>query len=409
VKARFLLITDLSKESWLNVIQEALTPLGDVEVEGENRAVSLIQKGRYRAIIIDATHTKDASRLLVRIRKEYRNIKVVVATASPDWREARQVFRLGAIDYIYRSMTVDDLRSRFRLIVQEIFQPPIRLDLKEETALQKATILFADNARAFVNTRKRFLEKAGYKVICAYTPDEAKRVLNEENIDLAILDLRMVDNQDEKDVSGILVAKLAGRYVPKIILTLYPSVSTAVEAMKPSLRGLPPAVNYIGKEEGHERLLQAVEEALKLRVFIVHGRDNDAKESVARFIENLGLWAIILHEQAGGGRTIIEKFEGHSGVGFAIVILTPDDVGGLQGQTKRLRGRARQNVVFELGYFIGKLGRGKVAVLHKKGVEMPSDYIGIECLPMDRGGSWKEALKKEILKAGINVDLSLAR
>jgi predicted nucleotide-binding protein len=97
------------------------------------------------------------------------------------------------------------------------------------------------------------------------------------------------------------------------------------------------------------------------------------KESVARFLEKLDLRPIILHEQPNKGRTVIEKFEAHSDVGFAVVLLTPDDVGGLASSPDKLSRRARQNVILELGYFIGKLGRAKVCALYKEGVEIPSD------------------------------------
>lgn len=145
-----------------------------------------------------------------------------------------------------------------------------------------------------------------------------------------------------------------------------------------------------------------------LGVFIVHGHDEAAKESVARFVEKLGLRAIILHEQPNAGRTIIEKFEAHATVSFAIVLLTPDDVAMTKvgGRRKQSKPRARQNVILELGYFMGKLGRGRVCALYKKEVEIPSDYQGILYIPMDSAGAWRMALAKEIKNAGIDVDLN---
>lgn len=140
--------------------------------------------------------------------------------------------------------------------------------------------------------------------------------------------------------------------------------------------------------------------------FIVHGHDEGAKEFCARFIEKLGLSAIILHEQPNAGRTIIEKFEHHANVGYAVVLMTPDDVVVSGSDPKNTKLRARQNVIFELGYFIGKLGRGKVCVLYKGRVEIPSDYQGVLYIPMDPAGSWKMALAKEIKNAGIEVDLN---
>lgn len=101
------------------------------------------------------------------------------------------------------------------------------------------------------------------------------------------------------------------------------------------------------------------------RVFIVHGHDEGEKQTVARFLEQCGFAAVILHEQADGGRTIIEKIEQYADVVFAIVLYTPCDIGRGKNE-KRGTPRARQNVVFEHGYLIAKLGRERVCVLVKK-------------------------------------------
>lgn len=143
-------------------------------------------------------------------------------------------------------------------------------------------------------------------------------------------------------------------------------------------------------------------------IFIIHGRDDGTKETVARFITALGLKPIILHEQSNQGRTIIEKFEGHAQVGFAIAILTPDDVGALQGEEKELRPRARQNVIFEFGYFMGRLGRQHVCALTKGNVELPSDYAGVLYIPFDVSGAWKMNLVRELKATDFDVDANLA-
>lgn len=139
------------------------------------------------------------------------------------------------------------------------------------------------------------------------------------------------------------------------------------------------------------------------KVFIVHGHNNEVKLAVARSIEKLGLEPIILHEQANNGKTIIEKFEQHSNVGFAIVLLTADDSGKARGEELDKQ-RARQNVILEMGYFIGKLGRDRVCPLYEKGVELPSDLYGLVYTELDIAESWKFKLAKELKEAGYAID-----
>jgi predicted nucleotide-binding protein len=139
-------------------------------------------------------------------------------------------------------------------------------------------------------------------------------------------------------------------------------------------------------------------------IFIIHGHDAGAKEEVARFISKLGLNPIILHEHANAGRTVIEKFEEHAEVSYAIAILTPDDVGASNAERESLRPRARQNVLFEFGYFIGKLGRGCVCGLIKGNVETPSDYSGVLYIHLDAAGAWRIELLRELKAAKLQID-----
>jgi predicted nucleotide-binding protein len=148
--------------------------------------------------------------------------------------------------------------------------------------------------------------------------------------------------------------------------------------------------------------------ALTKKVFVVHGHDEEAKLAVARFLEKLRLEAVILSERPNEGRTIIEKFEKNSEVGFAIVLLTPDDLGHKKDCPDQIRPRARQNVILELGYFVGRLSRSRVCALYKGSVEMPSDFHGVIYLPMDDGAGWKLKLASELKQAGIEIDLNLA-
>jgi len=151
----------------------------------------------------------------------------------------------------------------------------------------------------------------------------------------------------------------------------------------------------------------ATQTMLSNEIFIVRGHDGSAKVEVARLIEHAGLMAVILHEQPNAGRTIIEKFEHHAGaLGFAVAILTPDDVGG--PDKDHLRARARQNVVGELFWFAGKLGRACVCALRKGDVEIPSDFAGVVYTEMDDRGAWRAELLRELQNAGYTVDWAKA-
>lgn len=142
-------------------------------------------------------------------------------------------------------------------------------------------------------------------------------------------------------------------------------------------------------------------------VFLVHGHDTAAQQMVARFLEKLQLEPIILSEKPAKGQTIIEKLEAHSRVAFAVVLLTPDDEGGKVGAEER-RPRARQNVILELGYFLGSAGRTRVAALYDISVELPSDYRGVEYIELDAGAGWKLKLARELHAAGLPVDMNRA-
>ena len=147
---------------------------------------------------------------------------------------------------------------------------------------------------------------------------------------------------------------------------------------------------------------------LSSKVFVVHGHDELTKQSVARFIEKLGLEAVILHERANLGKTVIEKLEMNTDVGYAVILLTPDDIGHTKAahlSGHPLNDRARQNVVFEHGFFIGKYGRDRVCALYK-GVEIPSDLQGVLYVSLDDAGNWRFQLAKEMKAAGMPVDMN---
>lgn len=158
------------------------------------------------------------------------------------------------------------------------------------------------------------------------------------------------------------------------------------------------------KKNKPEDKINIIEKKYSNKIFIVHGHDDSAKNELARFIEKIGLTAIILHEQANGGKTIIEKIEEYANtVGFAIILYTACDKGKSKNEND-LKDRARQNVVFEHGYFVGKLGRKRVIALNKEHIETPSDINGIIYIPMDSAGAWEMRIIQELKTAGYTID-----
>lgn len=167
-------------------------------------------------------------------------------------------------------------------------------------------------------------------------------------------------------------------------------MASAISRRKPELPGRKAAPS----EPGDDR-----------NVLVIHGHSEESKQSVARFLEQLDLHPIILHEQPSLGRTIIEKFEDCSDVVFAVALLSKDDVASSNGSQDQSF-RARQNVVFEMGYCIGRLGRRRVCALHEDEVEVPSDVSGVIYVKYDDPGAWKLQLAKEIKAAGIEIDMN---
>ncbi len=143
------------------------------------------------------------------------------------------------------------------------------------------------------------------------------------------------------------------------------------------------------------------------KIFLVHGHSEEMKQSAARTIEKLGLYPIILHEQPNKGRTIIQKFIDHSNVGFAVVLMSADDYGYSKSESpKSAKFRARQNVILELGFFLGKLGSERVLALFEPtdNFDLPSDYDGVLFIPFDPDGRWQFDLAKELKELDYKVD-----
>ena len=137
-------------------------------------------------------------------------------------------------------------------------------------------------------------------------------------------------------------------------------------------------------------------------VFLVHGKDEELVHTTRHVLEDLGASVTVLRELPNRGRTIIEKFESESSAQFAVVLLTPDDRGGLANEPfKNQKPRARQNVILELGFFLGKLGRKHVCALYRGELEIPTDYRGVAFVEVDSAGLWKLELARELKAASL--------
>jgi predicted nucleotide-binding protein len=135
-----------------------------------------------------------------------------------------------------------------------------------------------------------------------------------------------------------------------------------------------------------------------------------ATRTVEAYLRKIGLEVIVLSDQASGGATLIEKIETYGDVGYVVALLTPDDVGSLwmgDDNDLDLRPRARENVIFELGYFVGRLNRGRVAALVAETVTLPSDLGGFVYIKFDASDAWKLAIVRDLTRAGFVIDPKL--
>lgn len=258
-------------------------------------------------------------------------------------------------------------------------------------------IILADNDKEALRTWSEILRETGYEVIEAKSFSQARKLLKEGGSDLAVLDLHLKTNDDVNDLSGLELADTVGDSIPTIILTALPTPEATRRVRQRSKGTARRAI--VSKDDGPEALLIEIRKEFVPRVFLAHGHDGDARKAVREFLEKGGLEVVILQERFGTGQSILEKFEEHSKVDFAIVLVTPDDVGSKRDPLE-LRPRARQNVVFELGFLLAKLGRNKVVALCKeeKDFEFPSNYQGVQLLNMDLEGAWQRVLAREMRK-----------
>jgi predicted nucleotide-binding protein len=210
-----------------------------------------------------------------------------------------------------------------------------------------------------------------------------------------VFDVHLSDDRAVRDRTGV---KLARQFpnLPRVLWTREDEdTALGVDALK---EGIDVAL----KSRGVNGLIESVRSALGRRVFFIHGHD-PLKDTVFLFLRVLKLKPIVLAEQPSGARTIIELLERHAGVDCAVALLTPDDEGRRRLPTETLKPRARQNVVFELGFFSAAVGRDKLFLLCDDTIERPSDYSGVRYIPLDSANQWQTQLVAALMGAGLRV------
>jgi predicted nucleotide-binding protein len=252
----------------------------------------------------------------------------------------------------------------------------LKLDLCEEELLSKFIVPYENGENIVVNGK-------------AISPDDIERIK-----------INKTELSSSKLIPYIRAKKSASFGLP--ITNEWYVTKEGQDVTDDFIRGAP---GYKKKNLG-EKMGEIKSESNQ--IFIVHGHDEEMKQAVARTLGKLDLEPIILHEQENIGKTIIEKFESCSeNVSFAIILLSPDDLGYKKDQLSgSAMFRARQNVILELGYFMGKLGRRNVVALHRNetNFEFPSDILGILHITFDPYNGWKLALAKELVASDYDID-----
>ena len=266
-------------------------------------------------------------------------------------------------------------------------------------------ILFVDDDPEIVEVYRDALEAEGYEVLACGNDTEARTVIRKESFDLAVIDLQLSPSRD--NTSGFDVAKLIPRDIPVIIFSQHLTEDAIYRAMNLKNEDAKRDAHVIRKSEGPDALVERIRKVLPHRVFVAHGHDLDFKDYVVLLLDKLGIRPIVLGDTEGGGDTFAEAIEKHSNVSCAVILLTPDDLGEAKAEKKKLQPRARQNVILEWGYFVGVLHRDKVIALVKneKEIELPSNYAGLRYIPVEADGKWRKQLGKDLVKAGVPVDL----
>jgi len=144
------------------------------------------------------------------------------------------------------------------------------------------------------------------------------------------------------------------------------------------------------------------------KVLIIHGRDEEKRTMIAGFLKKMDLEPFLPDDAADQGMSLLEKYKQYEDAVFAITLLTADDMGYPQGEPEEPKPRPRQNVIFELGFLMGRLEPNLVCALYEEGLDLPSEFKGSVLIPYDAGGVWKLLVARALKVANVDVDLNKA-
>jgi len=289
---------------------------------------------------------------------------------------------------------------------------------------RKKKILLVDNSRQFREARCEFLEQAGYEVTEAATVEAGRATLVAYQPDLAIIDVRLRQDTDDDDWSGLELARDVSARVPVMLTSAYRDRIAEVvrNRLLPEFDTASVAVGFHTKQDGPAAMLSIVADLLRYpvagraspipaemqqSVFLAYGHNEEAKIAVGDFLRHNGLQVLELGQVPQYGDSILGNVERYiHQARFAVVLFTGDDEGyARRDGPLRPRRRARQNVIFELGYLLAKLGQRRVRVLVEPELEIPTNYLGMLYIPLGEGHPWQTDLARELRLSGININL----
>jgi predicted nucleotide-binding protein len=282
---------------------------------------------------------------------------------------------------------------------------------------RRKRILWVDDDVYYIQRYVPILEAEGYDILIASTLSEAKDLINNEELDAVITDIMLPpgDHPDWVKTQGGLIS---GMVLSGWIRKNHPNVPVGGLSAKDDERTAhwfkKYGAGFMSKYAQHhdsKAFIRFVKNTVDgqaasrhLKTFIVHGHDAATKYELKNYVQNtLGLGEpVILHERSSGGLTIIEKFEKEaSDADVVFVLMTPDDTVYDGADSLKVKKRARQNVILELGYFLAKLQRksGRVMVLYKGDVELPSDIAGLIFIDVTGGiEAAGEQIRRELVE-----------